>query len=158
MQRGGDAHVFPTDFDSASNKACSASASPYIANCGYDGAKTALMKFSRRRQGNAAPVTATLFIDNGLAPATQYAWSVAAVDAAGLEGARSAPVSATTTGSAATCTTASNYAHVGAGHARHSGGYALANGSNQSMGLWNMFVTTTLKQTGINYYVIGSFS
>jgi len=24
------------------------------------------------------------------------------------------------------------------------------------MGLWNTFVTTTLKQTGSNYYVIGS--
>jgi len=32
----------------------------------------------------------------------------------------------------------------------------LANGSNQNMGLWNVFVTTTLKNTGPNYYVIGT--
>jgi hypothetical protein len=47
-----------------------------------------------------------------------------------------------------TCTTASNYAHTQAGRAHQSGGYAYANGSNQNMGLWNLFTTTTLKQTG----------
>ena len=62
----------------------------------------------------------------------------------------------TTTGSAAVCFTASNYAHTTAGRAHQSGGYALANGSNQNMGLWNTFVTTTLKQTAANYYVIGT--
>ncbi len=107
-------------------------------------------------QVNASAVVATTFTDSGLAAATPYGWSVAAIDGAGAEGARSAAVSATTTGTAATCTTASNYAHVNAGRARVSGGYALANGSNQNMGLWNVFVTTTLKQTGPNYYVIGS--
>ena len=56
----------------------------------------------------------------------------------------------------ATCTTSSNYAHVQAGRAHDSGGYALANGSNQSMGLNNLFYTATLKQTGTNYYVIGT--
>ena len=107
-------------------------------------------------KANAALVTGTSFVDSGLSSGTQYAWSVAAVDASGLEGARSAPVSATTTGSAVTCTTATNYAHTVAGRAHQSGGHALANGSNQNMGLWNVFVTTTLKQTGTNYYVIGS--
>lgn len=53
------------------------------------------------------------------------------------------------------CTTAANYYHVQAGRAHDSGGYALANGSNQNMGLDNVFYTTTLKQTGPNYYVIG---
>ncbi len=28
--------------------------------------------------------------------------------------------------------------------------------SNQNMGFWNVFVTTTLKLTGTNYYVLGS--
>lgn len=104
----------------------------------------------------AAPVTATRFTDTGLAPGTRYAWSVSALDAQGAEGARSAPVSGTTSGSTAVCTTASNYAHVSAGRAHVSGGYALANGSNQNMGLWNLFVTTTLKQTGPGYYVVGT--
>ncbi|MCM0676761.1 PHB depolymerase family esterase [Micromonospora phytophila] len=56
---------------------------------------------------------------------------------------------------APTCVTASNYAHVSAGRAYASGGYAYANGSNQRMGLYNTFNTSTLKQTGPNYWVIG---
>ncbi|MEV4657726.1 PHB depolymerase family esterase [Micromonospora sp. NPDC049301] len=54
-----------------------------------------------------------------------------------------------------TCVTASNYAHVSAGRAYQSGGYAYANGSNQRMGLYNTFYTSALKQTGPNYWVIG---
>ncbi|GGM61863.1 feruloyl esterase [Micromonospora sonchi] len=56
---------------------------------------------------------------------------------------------------APTCVTASNYAHVTAGRAYHSGGYAYANGSNQRMGLYNTFYTTTLRQTAPNHWVIG---
>ncbi|MDG9677584.1 PHB depolymerase family esterase [Micromonospora sp. DH14] len=55
----------------------------------------------------------------------------------------------------ATCVTASNYAHVTAGRAYQSGGYAYANGSNERMGLYNTFYTTALKQTAPNYWVIG---
>ena len=106
---------------------------------------------------NASTVIGTSFTDTGLAPATTYSWTVAAVDSSGLQGALSAPASGTTTGSsAAVCFTASNYAHTTAARAHVSGGWALANGSNQNMGLWNVFVVTTLKQTGPNYYVIGS--
>lgn len=105
---------------------------------------------------NGSTVSGTSFTDTGLAPATTYSWTVAAVDAGGLQGALSAPASGTTTGSAPVCFTASNYAHTTAGRAHVSGGLALANGSNQNMGLWNIFVTTTLKQTGPNFYVIGS--
>ncbi|MGC4837035.1 PHB depolymerase family esterase [Micromonospora vinacea] len=54
-----------------------------------------------------------------------------------------------------TCVTASNYAHVAAGRAYQSGGYAYANGSNQRMGLYNTFYTSALKQTAPNYWVIG---
>ncbi len=43
-----------------------------------------------------------------------------------------------------------------AGRAHDSGGYALANGSNQNMGLDNLFYSKTLKQTGTNYYEIGT--
>ena len=57
---------------------------------------------------------------------------------------------------ACTATTSSNYAHVQAGRAHNSGGYALANGSNQNMGLNNTFYTTTLAQTAAGYYVMGS--
>lgn len=57
-----------------------------------------------------------------------------------------------------TCTTstASNYAHVQAGRAHASGGYALANGSNQNMGLYNVFFTSTLAQTAQGYYIVGN--
>ena len=105
---------------------------------------------------NASALTGTNYTDTGLAPGTTYAWTVTAADANGAESAASSPATGTTTGAAAVCFTASNYAHTSAGRAHQSGGYALANGSNQNMGLWNVFVTTTLKQTGSNYYVIGT--
>ncbi|GIJ25463.1 feruloyl esterase [Micromonospora qiuiae] len=56
---------------------------------------------------------------------------------------------------APSCVTASNYAHVVAGRAYHSGGYAYANGSHQRMGLYNTFHTTALRQTAPNHWVIG---
>jgi hypothetical protein len=107
-------------------------------------------------RANASAITRATFTDSGLAPGTTYSWTVRAADANGVEGASSAVVTGTTTGGAAVCFTASNYAHTSAGRAHQSGGYAYANGSNQNMGFWNLFVTTTLKQTATNYYVIGS--
>ncbi|MBA2674340.1 PHB depolymerase family esterase [Ramlibacter sp.] len=106
---------------------------------------------------NALQVGGTSFTDTGLAASTTYSWTVRAVDSGGLEGAASAAASGTTlAGATATCYTSSNYAHTTAGRAYQSGGYTYANGSNQYMGLWNTFATTTLKQTGTNYYVIGT--
>ena len=105
---------------------------------------------------NALPVTATSYTDTGLAAGTSYSWTVKSVDANGAESVASAAAMGTTTGSAATCYTSSNYTHTTAGRAYALGGYTYANGSNQNMGLWNTFVTTTLKMTGTNYYVIGT--
>jgi poly(3-hydroxybutyrate) depolymerase len=108
-------------------------------------------------KANASAITTTSFDDTGLASATTYSWTVRALDGNAVEGAVSAPTTGTTTGgSPATCFTATNYAHTTAGRAYQSGGYALANGSNQNMGLWNVFITTTLKLTAPNYYVIGT--
>ncbi|MBV8656942.1 MAG: fibronectin type III domain-containing protein [Burkholderiales bacterium] len=104
---------------------------------------------------NSALVTATSYGDSGLAASTTYYWGVTAVNSGGTEGAMSSAVSATTS-AAAVCYTDNNYNQVAAGRAYQSGGYAYANGSNQNMGLWNLYVTTTLKQTGTNYYVIGT--
>jgi feruloyl esterase len=56
--------------------------------------------------------------------------------------------------SAGPCFTASNYAHTQAGRAYQSLGQTYANGSNQAMGLWNVFVSHTLRQTGPNHYVL----
>ena len=108
---------------------------------------------------NALPVTATSFKDTGLAAATQYSWSVKAVDSNSAEGAASALVTGTTSATpppTATCSSASNYAHTLAGRAYVFAGFTYAKGSNQSMGLWNIFSFTTLKMTGANYYVIGT--
>ncbi|RJG02451.1 PHB depolymerase family esterase [Noviherbaspirillum sedimenti] len=60
----------------------------------------------------------------------------------------------TTTTIAGACFNTSNYAHVTAGRAYNSAGYAKANGSNQNMGLNNTFYKSKLRQTGTNYYVI----
>ena len=107
-------------------------------------------------KANASAVTTTSYTDTGLASATSYSWTVKAVDSSGAEGAASAVVSASTTGSSATCTTASNYAHTVAGRAYAAWGLTYAKGSNDSMGFWNTFTTTTLKKTGTNYYVVGT--
>ncbi|MGB6056271.1 MAG: fibronectin type III domain-containing protein, partial [Burkholderiaceae bacterium] len=105
---------------------------------------------------NATALTATSHTDSGLAAATSYSYAVSALNANG-ESAKSAAVSATT-GSAFSCTAtfASNYAHVQAGRAYVSGGYALALGSKQNMGLYNLFYTNTLAQTAPGYYIIGN--
>jgi len=56
------------------------------------------------------------------------------------------------------CWNTNNYAHVSAGRAylQDSTGDALANGSNQNMGLDNTYYTTILKETSSNYYIIVS--
>lgn len=107
-------------------------------------------------KANSTTVAGTTFTDTGLAPGTAYSWTVRALDGNGAEGPASTPATGTTTGSAVQCFTASNYAHTTAGRAHQSLGITYANGSNQNMGLWNTFVITTLKQTGPNYFVIGT--
>ena len=112
-------------------------------------------------KANALPVTATSYSDTGLAAATTYSWTVKAVDGSNAESVASSAAAGTTTGTpppAATCYTASNYAHTMAGRAYVFGGYTYASGSGQYMGLWNIYARTTLKMTGSNYYVIGTCS
>ena len=105
----------------------------------------------------ATPSTAVTYTDNGLSASTTYNYQVSSVDSASAESTLSATVAGTTK-SAWTCatTSASNYAHVQAGRAHNSGGYALANGSNQNMGLNNTFYTSILAQTSAGYYIKGN--
>lgn len=104
----------------------------------------------------ATPVTATSYTDSGLAASTTYSYQVSTVGSSG-ESAFSAVVSGTTKSSfVCTTTNSSNYAHVQAGRAHDGGGYALANGSNQNMGLDNTFYTAVLAQTSAGYYIIGN--
>lgn len=110
-------------------------------------------------KSNALLVTANSFVDSGLAAATSYRWTVKAVDGNNVESPASGAASGTTTETpapAATCYSASNYAHTTAGRAYVVGGYTYANGSGRYRGLWNVYAVTTLKMTGPNYYVIGT--
>lgn len=102
----------------------------------------------------AAPA-APPYTDTGLAAGTSHAYTVAARDGAGTAGTRSGPVTVSTTGAAAVCWRgANNYQHVQAGRATTDGGYAYAKGSHQAMGLYNVFVTHTLKEAPAGYFVI----
>jgi len=58
----------------------------------------------------------------------------------------------------ATCQehTASNYAHTAASRAHVTFGLTYANGSNEYMGLWNIFSTTTLAETAEGYFEKGN--
>lgn len=105
----------------------------------------------------ATPATSIAYTDTGLAASTTYSYQVSSVDASSLESSLSASVSGTTK-SAWTCSTtsASNYAHVQAGRAHNSAGYALANGSNQNMDLNNLFYISVLAQTSAGYYIKGN--
>ncbi|MEU9521459.1 PHB depolymerase family esterase [Streptomyces sp. NPDC048224] len=107
-----------------------------------------------RDGGKVGSPTGTSFTDTGLSAGTAYRYTVAAIDPSGAEGTRSGAVTATTTGAAPRCYTASNYHQVAAGRAHQSGGYTYANGSNQNMGLYNVAVTHTLKETSPGYFVL----
>jgi feruloyl esterase len=54
------------------------------------------------------------------------------------------------------CFVDNNFNHVAQGRAHDALGHALANGSNQDMGLDNFFTTTSLQEIGPNDYVIGA--
>ncbi|WP_225741278.1 extracellular catalytic domain type 1 short-chain-length polyhydroxyalkanoate depolymerase [Halorussus halophilus] len=52
------------------------------------------------------------------------------------------------------CGTTDNYTHVQQGRAYTDGSYAYAEGSDENMGLYNTYETTTLKETSEGYYEI----
>ncbi|MER6345144.1 extracellular catalytic domain type 1 short-chain-length polyhydroxyalkanoate depolymerase [Streptomyces sp. NPDC001595] len=96
----------------------------------------------------------TSYTDTGLSAGSSHTYAVAARVADGRTGPLSATVTGRTTGGTAACWTASNYAHVQAGRATTSGGYTYAKGSNQNMGLYNTFVTHTLKESPVGYFTV----
>src|SRR5262245_2775636 len=93
--------------------------------------------------------------DAQLTAGTTYFYVVKSRDARGGSSGPSMEVSATTAAAPA-CFTATNFDHVIAGRAHDDDFFAVANGSDQVMGLDNVFIITTLKQTGPNFYVIGA--
>ncbi len=107
------------------------------------------------RNGSSVGSTAsTSYTDTGLAPGTTYGYTVAGVDSDGATGATSSPVEATTTGATHRCYTDNNYNQVAAGRAHQNLGTVYANGSNQNMGLYNVYATHTLEETSPGYFVI----
>ncbi|WP_086666537.1 extracellular catalytic domain type 2 short-chain-length polyhydroxyalkanoate depolymerase [Lentzea kentuckyensis] len=62
------------------------------------------------------------------------------------------PPTTTTTTPVPQCVTASNYAHTTAGRAYATLGQTYALGSNQPLGLWNTFTTSTIRQISPNYW------
>jgi poly(3-hydroxybutyrate) depolymerase len=105
---------------------------------------------------NATRLTSTAFTDTGLASGTTYHWNVRAVDATGAHGAVSVTAAGSTTGSAPACFTDSNYDLTVAGRAYTLFGIAYAAGSNELMGPWNIYVNSTLKQTGPGSYIVAT--
>ncbi|MFF8594996.1 PHB depolymerase family esterase [Streptomyces sp. NPDC015220] len=101
-----------------------------------------------------ASPTGTSYTDAGLSAGSSYSYTVAAVDSAGAVGTPSSPVTATTAGTAPRCYTDDNYDQVRAGRAHQSLGLVYADGSNQAMGLYNVAVMHTLKETSQDYFVI----
>jgi poly(3-hydroxybutyrate) depolymerase len=105
---------------------------------------------------NALANTASSFTDTNLTPGTSYTWTVKSVDSSGAESVASPAAQGTTTGVSAVCFTSDNVSHVLAGRAYVYFGFDYAFGSNQGMGLYNVFVNTTLKRTAPGYYVVGT--
>ncbi|HTF74664.1 MAG TPA: fibronectin type III domain-containing protein [Bradyrhizobium sp.] len=104
---------------------------------------------------NPSLVTGTNFTDTGLTGSTTYFYVIKSEGAGGGLSGPSMEVSAKTE-APPTCFTATNFDHVVAGRAHDNFFFAEANGSNQLLGLDNVFIVTTLKQTGPNSYVIAS--
>ncbi|MBT2472392.1 PHB depolymerase family esterase [Streptomyces sp. ISL-66] len=108
-----------------------------------------------RDGAQVATPSAPPYTDTGLAAGTSHTYTVAARDGAGTAGTRSAQVTVSTTGAAAVCWRGvDNYQQVRAGRATTDGGYVYAKGSHQNMGLYNVFVTHTLKEAPVGYFVI----
>jgi poly(3-hydroxybutyrate) depolymerase len=107
-------------------------------------------------KANATVVAASSHTASGLTAGTTYTWTVKSVDSAGAESIASPAVQGTTTGVAAVCYTSDNVSHVLAGRAYVFLGFDYAFGSNQGMGLYNIFVSTTLKRTAPGNYVVGT--
>ncbi|MFD9466862.1 PHB depolymerase family esterase [Streptomyces sp. NPDC060027] len=108
-----------------------------------------------RRDGTPVGTpSGTSYTDTGLRAGTSHTYAVAARDASGTAGSGSGTITATTTGGTAACWTGSNYSHVQAGRATTSGGYTYARGSGQNMGLYNTFVTHTLREAPTGYYTV----
>ena len=96
------------------------------------------------------------YTDLNLTPSTTYTYTINAENASGT-GAFSSPLSITTNDSFQCASfTDNNYNHVIKGRAYAKLGIVYANGSDEYMGLYNIFIYTILSETSPNYYILGS--
>ncbi|MCA0900484.1 extracellular catalytic domain type 1 short-chain-length polyhydroxyalkanoate depolymerase [Microbulbifer agarilyticus] len=105
--------------------------------------------------GNQTPVDSD---NDGVADTADNCPSVANAGQQDSDGDGIGDACDSTPGGEQACTeyTASNYSHVTAGRATTSFGYTYALGSGDNLGLYNTFVTTTLAETGPDYYEQGN--
>ena len=103
---------------------------------------------------STAPYTCS-WDTSGLTDQSSHTLSAKAYDAASNEGV-SAAVSVTVSNWTCQQYTASNYNHVQAGRAHDSMGYAYADGSNDYMGLDNLYYQSTLRETASGYFEVGT--
>lgn len=85
-----------------------------------------------------------------------YAATLTVTDDAGATDADSVSVAVGGGSFEGYCGTTDNYSHVQAGRAWTDGSYAYAEGSDENMGLYNTYETTTLKETSEGYFEIVS--
>jgi len=120
-----------------------------VADAGYN-------IYRNGNQVNDGTVYLNVYTDKGLQSSTSYEYYVTAVRQ-GDESGQSNTVTAETDSSyVCTTYTSSNYDHVTAGRAYQDLGECYAVGSNDDMGLYNTFTTTTLAETSEDYYIVGN--
>ncbi len=112
----------------------------------------ALAMYSYRPDGLLTGAPAVVLLHGCTQDATTFLTSSGWRKYADLHGFALVLAQQSTTNHSNTCFTSSNYAHVAAGRAYQSGGYAYATGSNQLLGLNNTYYTATLKQSSPGYW------
>jgi hypothetical protein len=99
-----------------------------------------------------ADVTLLSYKDSDLKSSTEYKYQVSSVKGS-VESDKSLEIKVSTL-TVKQCFNDNNYNHVTAGRAYQTLGMVYANGSDQMMGLYNIFIKTNLCMTKENHYVI----
>jgi chitodextrinase len=105
-------------------------------------------------RASSTPVMQPSFTDTGRAPDMSYTYVVVSIGSGGARSVPSNEVVARTT-PAPVCTTANNFEHVVAGRAYDRLGVAHARGSDQVLGLDNVFIQTSLREERQGFFVVG---